>query len=100
MIEIFELDSPLPIGSIPGGPVKMSHGPEKPRFAAIAMLREFKTRCPYCGEALFIEVDLSAGMPQEFSYDCTVCCRPAVASVKPDFREAPVLRLRSEDDVP
>jgi DNA-directed RNA polymerase subunit RPC12/RpoP len=63
------------------------------------MLREFKGPCPYCGERLLVEVDLSAGLPQEFVYDCVVCCRPIEASVTPGSRGEPVLRLRSEDDL-
>ena len=63
------------------------------------MLREFKSPCPYCGERQFLEVDLSAGLPQEFISDCTVCCRPIVATVTSGSRGDPVIRLRSEDDL-
>ncbi len=63
------------------------------------MLREFKSPCPYCGERLWLEVDLSAGIPQEFIYDCVVCCRPIVVSVFSGSRGDPAIRLRSEDDL-
>jgi hypothetical protein len=31
--------------------------------------------CPYCAEALVIQLDLSAG-EQDYIEDCQVCCRP------------------------
>ncbi|WP_432473587.1 CPXCG motif-containing cysteine-rich protein [Amphritea sp. HPY] len=36
--------------------------------------------CPYCGEAIEIEVDCSAG-DQEYIEDCQVCCCPIQLSV-------------------
>jgi hypothetical protein len=32
-------------------------------------------QCPYCGEALTIRLDLSAGS-QSYVEDCQVCCQP------------------------
>ena len=31
--------------------------------------------CPYCGEAIDVQVDTSAG-DQAYVEDCQVCCRP------------------------
>jgi hypothetical protein len=34
-----------------------------------------RIHCPYCAEALEIQLDLSAG-GQEYIEDCQVCCQP------------------------
>jgi predicted RNA-binding Zn-ribbon protein involved in translation (DUF1610 family) len=36
--------------------------------------------CPYCGEAILIRLDLSAGT-QSYVEDCQVCCQPIQLSV-------------------
>ena len=61
-------------------------------------LRDFVSRCPYCGERQSLEIDLSEALPQEFISDCTVCCRPIQVTVTSGSRGDPVMRLRSEDD--
>jgi len=38
-------------------------------------LEETNIGCPYCGEAITILVDGSAG-DQKYIEDCQVCCRP------------------------
>lgn len=63
------------------------------------MLRYRTAKCPYCGEPQRIEIDLGEGLPQEFTWDCSVCCRPMEVSVVGDDRGEPVLRLRGEDDL-
>jgi hypothetical protein len=40
-------------------------------------------RCPYCGEALTLTVDASAGS-QRYIEDCAVCCRPIEVSLEVD----------------
>lgn len=40
-------------------------------------------RCPYCGEALDLVVDASAGA-QRYVEDCAVCCRPIEVVVDVD----------------
>jgi len=40
-------------------------------------------QCPYCGEALELTVDATAGA-QQYVEDCTVCCRPIEVAVAPD----------------
>lgn len=32
--------------------------------------------CPYCGEAVELEIDESGGRRQAFVQDCPVCCQP------------------------
>ena len=39
--------------------------------------------CPYCGEALELVVDASAGT-QRYIEDCAVCCRPIDVVVEVD----------------
>lgn len=36
--------------------------------------------CPYCGEAIQLNVDVSAG-PQSYVEDCQVCCQPFQVAV-------------------
>ncbi len=38
-------------------------------------LTENTVRCPFCGEAITILIDTSAG-DQSYVEDCQVCCRP------------------------
>lgn len=37
--------------------------------------------CPYCGELLLIQLDLSAGS-QSYVEDCQVCCQPIQMTVR------------------
>lgn len=37
---------------------------------------EYAYDCPYCGEALTMAVDPTAGKHQSFTVDCEVCCHP------------------------
>ncbi len=39
------------------------------------MLSEETVGCPFCGEAITLVVDTSAGS-QTYIEDCQVCCRP------------------------
>jgi transcription elongation factor Elf1 len=32
--------------------------------------------CAYCGCENVVEIDISAGLEQEYIEDCEVCCRP------------------------
>jgi hypothetical protein len=49
------------------------------------MIEDHATQCPYCGEPIVLELDLSAGS-QVYVEDCAVCCRPmrVAVSVAPD----------------
>ncbi len=39
------------------------------------MTRNHRFICPYCGERISIQLDLSAGR-QRYIEDCEVCCNP------------------------
>jgi hypothetical protein len=41
-------------------------------------------QCPYCGEAVGIELDPGGGMIQDYVEDCAVCCRPWRVRVRYD----------------
>jgi transcription elongation factor Elf1 len=39
------------------------------------LTEEHAAQCPYCGEPIVLELDLSAGS-QVYTEDCAVCCQP------------------------
>ena len=53
--------------------------------------------CPYCGEALEITVDASAGR-QQCIEDCHVCCRPIHLRIAVDGEGLPSVEARREDE--
>jgi transcription elongation factor Elf1 len=52
---------------------------------------ERRIRCPFCGEAMTILVDTSAG-GQSYVEDCQICCQPMQISFEAE--EDIVLELR------
>lgn len=52
---------------------------------------ERRIRCPFCGEAMTIFVDASAGS-QSYIEDCQICCQPMQISF--DAEEGELLSLR------
>lgn len=50
------------------------------------LLSEERARCPFCGEAISLLVDLSVE-EQSYIEDCQVCCRPMQVSVDVDNGE-------------
>ena len=60
-------------------------------------LSEQSLHCPYCGEAISIVVDHSAG-EQEYVEDCQVCCRPMVLDITigPDGEASVSARYENE----
>jgi len=66
------------------------------------MERESLTRqCPYCGEAVEVEVDLHGPHSEQYTEDCPVCCRPWVVRVgrgEEDEEESVEVELMREDD--
>lgn len=44
------------------------------------MIEEVTVGCPYCGEAITLLVDCSAGN-QSYTEDCSVCCNPMTVTV-------------------
>ena len=45
---------------------------------------ERRVHCPFCGEAISVVVDSSAGS-QSYIEDCQVCCRPMQVIVEVDL---------------
>lgn len=54
-------------------------------------------QCPYCWEPIEIVVDCSVE-EQEYTEDCSVCCRPIIISVATADGEIISLEARSEND--
>jgi len=61
------------------------------------MLHAQICQCPYCGEAIELVADASAGA-QAYIEDCPVCCRPIQVRVDVDDAGEAVLRLAHEDE--
>ena len=40
--------------------------------------------CAFCGESNTTFIDLSAGMQQQYTEDCQVCCRPNILYLRVD----------------
>ena len=40
------------------------------------MMEPIALSCPYCGEAVELDIDESGGNRQAFVQDCPVCCQP------------------------
>ncbi len=55
-----------------------------------------RVRCPYCGEAIDLLVDRSAG-PSKYVEDCSVCCRPLHVIVQLDAQGDVRVEVRHED---
>lgn len=53
--------------------------------------------CPYCGEPIEIVVDPSVAH-QEYTEDCSVCCRPIIFTVTAEEGEVAQVDARSEDE--
>lgn len=52
--------------------------------------------CPYCGEMIDIIIDLSVEI-QEYTEDCSVCCRPMIVTVHAS-QEGTSVSVRSENE--
>lgn len=61
------------------------------------VLEESPILCPYCGEAVTVLVDGSAGT-QSYVEDCEVCCRPMVIDVSPQADGHNLVSARSENE--
>ena len=61
-------------------------------------LLPYQVACPYCGEVLDVELDLSAGS-QRYIEDCQVCCQPIEFAVEVDAAgELAAVDVRRDDD--
>ena len=54
--------------------------------------------CPYCGEAIELLIDDSAG-DQQYIEDCQVCCRPITITMAIDDEGELQVTAMGEDDV-
>lgn len=54
-------------------------------------------QCPYCWETIDVVVDCSVD-EQEYTEDCSVCCRPIIITVLAEDGELQTVEARSEDD--
>ena len=62
------------------------------------MIREETTRCPYCGELVDVDVDVSGGRRQQYVEDCPVCCRPWEVEVVAIQEDVWHVTLRTADE--
>jgi len=62
------------------------------------MIEPIAQECPYCGEAVEIDVDESGGARQHFVQDCPVCCQPWEVEVFCDRDGDWLVTLRTGDD--
>ena len=53
--------------------------------------------CPYCGESIEIIIDESVEF-QEYTEDCSVCCRPIIISVGVGYDDIVKIEVKSEED--
>jgi len=61
------------------------------------MLPGVEIQCPYCGEAIELLIDDSAG-DQRYIEDCQVCCRPIAVDVRLDEDGEPQVTVHAEDE--
>jgi hypothetical protein len=61
------------------------------------LLTTASTSCPYCGEPIELVLDLSREA-QEYTEDCSVCCRPIVLAVTVADGEIVGLDARQENE--
>ncbi|WP_269620730.1 CPXCG motif-containing cysteine-rich protein [Zhongshania sp. BJYM1] len=61
------------------------------------VIESISERCPYCGEAIELLVDASAGDDQ-YIEDCEVCCRPMSIVLSFDEEEGVSIRVYAEND--
>lgn len=54
-------------------------------------------QCPYCWEQIEVVVDCSVD-EQEYTEDCSVCCRPIIVSVIIAEGEVISITAQTEDD--
>lgn len=54
--------------------------------------------CPYCGEAVELDVDEGGGSRQAYVEDCSVCCRPWQVTVVCNRGGGWSATLRSADE--
>lgn len=60
--------------------------------------RDISIHCPYCGEMVELELDMTAGMRQQYFEDCPVCCRSIEIIAKLDLKGRVHLRIKSDEE--
>lgn len=60
-------------------------------------LDELVISCPYCGEALDVLVDTSAGA-QQYYEDCAVCCQPILFVLSEDESGEMMVDVKRDDE--
>ena len=53
--------------------------------------------CPYCGECIEIDVDISA-QKQDYVEDCQVCCQPILLHIIVDETGEAIVDAEKEND--
>jgi len=61
------------------------------------LIRTHQCNCPYCGEMIELIVDCSL-VAQEYTEDCSVCCRPIVVQMNITDDDDLLVSLRREDE--
>lgn len=64
----------------------------------MALLDTKSIYCPYCGESIEIQIDLTVSK-QEYIEDCQVCCRPITINVDVQDSEEYYVNVQQEDDI-
>ena len=54
--------------------------------------------CPYCGEAVELDIDEGGGSEQSYVEDCPVCCRPWQVEITHDPAYGWSATLRTSDE--
>lgn len=62
------------------------------------MILTLERTCPYCGELVEVDVDVSGGDRQAYVEDCPVCCRPWQVDVYTDAEGEWDASLRTTDE--
>lgn len=62
------------------------------------MLEVRQEWCPYCGEAVEVDVDTTGGDRQSYVEDCPVCCRPWAVEVLRDADGQWRVDIRTADE--
>ena len=61
------------------------------------MIEDHAAQCPYCGEPIVLELDLSAGS-QVYVEDCAVCCQPLRVALRVAPDGSYVIDVAREND--
>lgn len=64
---------------------------------SVHSLQTHPLQCPYCGEQIEVLIDCSVDS-QEYTEDCSVCCRPIILRVEIYDGEVLSLGARTEDE--